>query len=118
MGHGREPTLDLRLKSGKDKVRGFMQPLTVVLGIVLGSVFSVAFGLAVVLLIFGLRAGEDSRYVLELPELARATALFSLLSVLSALAFVGSLRSAASRWWSLLMLVVGLVGAGLYYWPG
>ena len=95
-----------------------MRPLTVILGIVLGSMFSLAFGLGVVLMIFGLRAGEDSRYVLEIPELARATAAFSLLSVLSALAFVGSLRAAAWRRWSLLALVVGLVGLGLYYRPG
>lgn len=95
-----------------------MRPLTVILGIVLGSVFSLAFGLGVVLMIFGLRAGEDSRYVLEIPELARATGIFSLLSVLSALAFFGSLRAAAWRRWSLLALVVGLVGLGLYYRPG
>ena len=118
MGQTHEPTLDLGPTSGKHKVRGFMQPLTVVLGIVLGSVFSVAFGLGVVLIIFGLRSGEDARYAFEIPELARATGMFSLLSVVSALAFVGSLRAAAWRSWSLLGLVVGLVGIGLYYWPG
>lgn len=94
-----------------------MQPLTVVLGIVLGSVFSVAFGLAIVWLIFGLRQGEDSRYALELPELARATVLFSLVTVLSAYAFLGSLRSATWRRWPLLGLVIGLAGIGFYYWP-
>ena len=41
-----------------------MQPLTVVIGIVLGSVFSIAFGLAIVWLIFGLRQGEDSRFAM------------------------------------------------------
>ncbi len=94
-----------------------MQPLTVVLGIVLGSVFSIAFGLAIVWLIFGLRQGEDSRFALELPELARATVLFSGITVVSALAFVGSLRSAAWRLWPLLALVAGLAGIGFYYWP-
>lgn len=94
-----------------------MQPLTVVLGIVLGSVFSVAFGLGIVWLIFGLRQGEDSRYALELPELARATVLFSLVTVVSALSFVGSLRSSAWRRWPILCLMIGLVGIGSYYWP-
>ncbi|MDH5256123.1 MAG: hypothetical protein OEW72_09440 [Gammaproteobacteria bacterium] len=94
-----------------------MQPLTVLLGIVLGSVFSIAFGLAIVWLIFGLRQGEDSRFALELPELARATLLFSGVTVVSAFAFVGSLRAAAWRAWPLLALVVALAGIGFYYWP-
>lgn len=94
-----------------------MQPLTVVLGIVLGSVFSIAFGLAIVWLIFGLRQGEDPRYALELPELARATVLFTLVTVVSAYAFLGSLRVTSWRHWPLLALVVGLAGIGSYYWP-
>jgi Ca2+/Na+ antiporter len=94
-----------------------MQPLTVILGIVLGSVFSVAFGLGIVWLIFDLRQAEDSRFALELPELARATVLFSLVTVLSALSFVGSLWAAAWRWWPTLGLILGLAGIGLYYWP-
>jgi hypothetical protein len=94
-----------------------MQPLTVILGIVLGSVFSVAFGLGIVWLIFDLRQVEDSRFALELPELARATVLFSLVTVVSALSFVGSLRAAAWQWWPTLGLVLGLAGIGFYYWP-
>lgn len=94
-----------------------MQPLTVVLGIVLGSVFSIAFGLAIVWLIFGLRQGEDSRFALELPELARATVLFTIVTVLSAYAFLGSLRATAWRHWPLLAMLLGLAGIGIYYWP-
>ncbi len=94
-----------------------MQPLTVILGIVLGSVFSIAFGLAMVWVIFGLRQGEDSRYALELPELARASVLFSLVTIVSALSFVGSLRQSAWRRWPMLGLVLGLTGIGFYYWP-
>ncbi|MCL4721936.1 MAG: hypothetical protein KJ041_08315 [Gammaproteobacteria bacterium] len=94
-----------------------MQPLTVVIGIVLGSVFSVALSLAMVLLVFGLRLGEDSRYALEIPELIRGTILFSLMSVVAAMAFLGSVRQTAWRYWALLGLVVGLVGTGTYYWP-
>jgi len=94
-----------------------MQPLTVVLGIVLGSVFSIAFGLAVVLLIFGLRQGQDSRYALEIPELARGAALFSVASVVAALAFVGSLRRTPWRIWPIAALGLGLGAIGFYYWP-
>jgi hypothetical protein len=97
-----------------------MQPLTVILGIVLGSVFSIAFGLAIVWLIFGLRQGEDSRYALELPELARATVLFSLVTVVSALAFLGAVRATAAsgshpdarRCWFLLLAGLITVVAG------
>jgi len=94
-----------------------MQPLTVVIGIVLGSVFSIAFGLGVVWLIFGLRQGEDARFALELPELARATLMFSAVTVAGAFAFVGSLRAASWRLWPMLALLVGLAGVGFYYWP-
>ncbi len=94
-----------------------MQPFTVILGIVLGSVFSIAFGLGIVLLIFGLRQGQDSKYALELPELATATILFSLVSVVSALAFLGSLRGTAWRHGAALGLAALLMGVGFYYWP-
>lgn len=94
-----------------------MQPLTVILGIVLGSVFSIAFGLGIVWLIFALRQGEDSRFALELPELARATVLFSGVTVASAYAFLGSLQRTTWRRWPMLALVVGLFAIGSYYWP-
>ena len=94
-----------------------MQPLTVILGIVLGSVFSIAFCLALVWVIFGLRQGEDSRYATDLPLLAEATVLFSLVTILSALSFVGSIRESPWRWWPMLGLALGLTGIGFYYWP-
>ncbi len=94
-----------------------MQPLTIILGIVFGSVVSVAFSLAIVLLVFGLRNAEDSRYLLEIPELWRAVAMFSLTAVAAGLAFLGSLRVAPWRWWSMAALSVALTGIGFYYWP-
>lgn len=94
-----------------------MQPLTVVLGIVLGSVFSIAFGLAAVLLIFFLREGQDSRYGLEIPELARAAAMFAVVSVAAAFAFLGSLRRTPWRLWPMAALWLGLGAVGFYYWP-
>lgn len=76
-----------------------------------------AFSLGIVLVIFGLRAGEDSRYDLELPELARGTALFTVLTVIAALAFLGSLRQRVWQRWPLLGLVLGVALVGMYYWP-
>jgi hypothetical protein len=95
-----------------------MQPLTVILGIVFGSVVSVAVSLAIVLLVFGLRSDEDSRYVLEIPELLRAVLMFGLTAIFAGLAFFGSLRAAPWRRWPMAVLCMALTGIGFYYWPG
>lgn len=95
-----------------------MQPLTIILGIVLGSVFSIAFGLGIVLVIFGLRQDQDIRFASELPQLAMATAIFTVVAVLAAAAFAGSVRVARWRYWAMVVLLLSLVGAGWYYWPG
>lgn len=94
-----------------------MQPLTVVLGIILGSAFSIAFSLAVVLLVFALRAGDHDRLALELPELVRATVLFTVLSVVAGLAFFGALSRTQWRGSAFAALAVGLTGVIFYYWP-
>jgi hypothetical protein len=94
-----------------------MQPLTVVLGIVLGSTFSIAFSLAMVLVVFVLRRSEDARFAAEIPELLRAVAIFTAVTVVAAAAFAGSLRQAPWRGRALLLLGLGLLGAGGYYWP-
>ena len=94
-----------------------MQPLTIILGIVFGSVVSVAFSLAIVLLVFGLRNAEDSRYLLEIPELWRAVAMFSVTAVAAGLSFLGSLRVASWRWWPMAAMCIALTGIGFYYWP-
>lgn len=94
-----------------------MQPLTIVLGIVFGSIVSIAVSLAIVLLVFGLRSGEDSRYVLEIPELWRATLMFSLTAIVAGMSFFGSLRVAPWRRWPMAALCLALTGVGFYYWP-
>jgi hypothetical protein len=94
-----------------------MQPFTVVLGILLGSVVSIAFSLAVVLLIFFFQQEQQPRLASELPELFRATVAFSLLSVLAGAAFVGSLRGTSWRRWPSGLLFLGLAAVGWYYWP-
>lgn len=95
-----------------------MQPLSIVLGIVFGSVVSIAFSLAIVLLVFGMRSGEDSRYVVEIPELWRAVVMFGLTAVFAGFAFFGSLRAAPWRRWPMAILCAALTGIGFYYWPG
>jgi len=94
-----------------------MQPLTVLLGIVFGTLFAIAFGLGVVLLIFWLLQGEYPRVGSEVPELLRAVAMFTILALVSGFSFTGSLRRTRWRWLALVGLVAGLFLVGAYYWP-
>jgi len=94
-----------------------MQPLTVILGILFGTLFAIAFGLAVVMLIFWLLQGEHPRLAAEIPELLRAVAMFTVLAVLSAVSFLSSLRRNKWRHGVLLLLLGATYLVGLYYWP-
>jgi hypothetical protein len=95
-----------------------MHPFTAVLGIIAGSLVSLAFGLAVVLLVFWLLRDDHPRFAAELPELTRGFAMFFVLAVTSAAAFVGTLRRRAWRFAPLGVLWGGLGLVGWYYWPG
>jgi hypothetical protein len=94
-----------------------MQPSTVLLGIVFGTLFAIAFGLAVVLLIFWLLQGEHPRVGAEVPELLRAVAMFTVLALVSGASFLGSLQRKKWRWLALLALLAGIWLVGAYYWP-
>ncbi len=94
-----------------------MQPFTVILGVILGSCFSIAFSLAVVAFVFWVLQGEHPQFSDELPELTRATVMFVALALVSFLAFWGTLRRAAWRYLPLTLLWTGLVAIGYYYWP-
>lgn len=94
-----------------------MQPFTVILGVVLGSLFSIAFSLAVVLFIFWILRDDHSRFDAELPELFRATLIFGSLAILAGCGFIGTLKGDAWRYAFLTLLWGGLVATGWYYWP-
>jgi len=94
-----------------------MQPFTVVLGVILGSLFSIAFSLAVVLLVFWILRNDHPRFDAEMPELFRATLIFIGLALLAGFGFVGTLRERSWRYAFLAALWAGLVAMGWYYWP-
>ena len=94
-----------------------MRPFTVVLGILLGSLFSVSFSLSVVLLIFWILRNDAPRLTEELPELVRSTLIFAILTMTAALGFVGTIRDRAWRYACLAILWAGLLGTAFYYWP-
>jgi hypothetical protein len=94
-----------------------MQPMTVVTGIVLGSAFSIALGLAVVLLLFTILGSQYPQVAAERPGLIQSVVIFTVLTAVAGTSFVGLLRERWWRWYlqGLLWLLVLMVG--LYYWP-
>jgi hypothetical protein len=95
-----------------------MKPSTVLLGILLGSVGAVAFGLAAVLVIFLLLRESEPRAAAEIPELLRAAVLFTVLTAFAIPAFLGSLRGTAWRRWPMALLFLGIAAVGWYYSSG
>lgn len=94
-----------------------MHPFTAILGIVAGSLVSLAFGLAVVLLVFWLLQGDHPRFSAELPELVRAVVMFLALAVVAVLGFIGTIRRRSWRYGPLAVMWLGLLAVGWYYWP-
>jgi hypothetical protein len=94
-----------------------MFPFTVILGILMGSLAAIAFGLAVVAFIFWLLQDQAPRVADEMPLLLRSAGIFTLLAATAALSFVGTLRRKTWRYATLLSLWLGLVATGWYYWP-
>jgi hypothetical protein len=94
-----------------------MHPFTAVLGVVAGSLVSVAFGLGVVLLVFWMLRNDHPQFSAELPEVARAFAMFFALAAAGAIGFLGTVRARAWRYAPLAAMWLGLLLVGWYYWP-
>jgi hypothetical protein len=94
-----------------------MHPFTVILGIVLGSLVSIAFSLNVVMLVFWILYDDHPRFAAEMPEVVRGTLLFSYLAVVAGLSFFGTLMQRSWRYAGLGLLWVSLLATGYYYWP-
>lgn len=94
-----------------------MQPFTAVLGFVAGSLVSIAFGLAVVLMVFWALRGEHPQFGAELPDLARAFFMFFVLAAAGSFGFLGTVRARRWRYAPLALLWLGLALVGWYYWP-
>ncbi len=94
-----------------------MRPLTVLLGIIMGSSVAIALGLGMVLIVFLILQGEKPQLRAEFRPLMLGIVLFTVLSVLSVASFLGSVqqrswrRMAMAGLWSALLLV------GWIYWP-
>ncbi len=94
-----------------------MRPLTVLIGIVMGSAASMTFGLAAVLVIFCLLRGKHPDLSLEMPQLLASLAAFALLTAASAGSFIGQIRGRPWRWWAHAATTACLLGLIWLYWP-
>ncbi len=94
-----------------------MQPLTVITGILLGSSFAIAFGLAVTWLLLAIHAQEYPRAAAEIETLRASVGLFVLMTVITALSFIGQLKRKPWRWPAQALMWAGLGFIAWFYWP-
>jgi hypothetical protein len=94
-----------------------MRPFTVLIGILMGSAASITFGLAAVLIVFGVLAGKHPDLSIELPRLAVSLTGFLALTAASAGSFIGQIRHRPWRAWAHVATIGCLVGVFLFYWP-
>lgn len=94
-----------------------MQPLTVLTGIILGSVTSIAFGLAVSALVSVLVGSEAPQLAAELGTLWRHTLVFVGLSAACGLGFLGLVKRSRWRWYAQAVMWIALAVVVRVYWP-
>jgi len=94
-----------------------MRPLTMLIGIVMGSTVAIALGLAMVLIIFLILAGEHEELRTEFVPLLKSAGLFTLIAAAAVASFFGELREKAWRRLAQCALLAGLVVAVWMYWP-
>ncbi|MGA9027372.1 MAG: hypothetical protein WB440_15065 [Steroidobacteraceae bacterium] len=94
-----------------------MRPFTVLIGILLGSAASVAFGLGTVLIVYCILAGRHPDLVRELPRLLMSFAAFLVLTAASAGSFLGQIRARSWRGWAHTATLLCLAGVFALYWP-
>jgi hypothetical protein len=92
-------------------------PFTVLLGIILGTLFSITFCTCIVGFVFWYLGDEAPRLASEVDSLIEIVWVFLILTVLAAISFVGSLKLAQWRYFSLSGMWLGLFMTGYYYWP-
>jgi len=88
-----------------------------ILGVILGSLVSIAFGLTVVLLVFWILRDDHPRFSAEMPALAQSAVLFTMLAATAITSFIGTLRARSWRYPVLGVLWAGLLATGWFYWP-
>jgi hypothetical protein len=94
-----------------------MQPLTALIGIVMGSAVSLLAGLTMTLLVFLFLPEFRDRLQGEFQPLVFAIVWAAVLTAAAAAAFFGQLRQHRWRVYGLLTLTGVILAMGRYYWP-
>jgi len=94
-----------------------MRPLTVLIGIVMGSAASITFGLFTVLIVFSILAGHHPDLSSEMPRLVLSLLAFAVLTAASAGSFVGQAKGRSWRAWAHLGTLTSLAAVVMIYWP-
>ena len=94
-----------------------MRPLTVLIGIIMGSSVAIALGLGMVLIVFLILRGERPELRAEFRPLMLGIVLFATLSALSVASFIGSIRERPWRRMAMAGLWSALLVIGWIYWP-
>lgn len=94
-----------------------MRPLTILLGIVMGSTVSLAVGLVMTWVVILFLPRDAERFAPEQAPLLQAIAIFTLLAAATAASFYGDLRIRAWRLGAHALTIL-LLGATIWvYWP-
>ena len=93
-----------------------MQPLTILIGVVLGSAAATTFALGATLVVFLVLAGEHPPFKAEQPLLAVYALIFAVLTALAAVSFVAELKRRRWRVWAQLAMWSSLAGVAALYW--
>jgi len=94
-----------------------MRPFTVLIGILAGSAASVTFGLAVVLIVFGVLAGRHPDLSQELPRLVLNLTVFAALTAAAGSSLLGQLRGRRWRFWAHAATAGCLLMMIAWFWP-
>jgi hypothetical protein len=94
-----------------------MSPLAVLTGIILGSAVTITIGLAMVLVVFLVMAGEQPALAREFGPLLKSFFLFLGLAFVAGYAFVGTLRQKRWLWPAQAATWLMIAALAAYYWP-
>ena len=94
-----------------------MRPLTVINGVLMGTLFSIFVSLLLVLIVFLVIGPDHPRIQGELRPLVYSMLIFFGMTVISAGSFYSLVVNHRYRFWSQGVLLAGLIATGLYYWP-
>lgn len=94
-----------------------MSPLTFVNGVILASAAAISLGLLIVLLLILVLGSEYPRLASEFRPLLASSGVFAVMTVVSALSFLGLVRRHPWRWVAQVVMWLALAGVTLYFWP-